>query len=77
MISMDALNTNLKENAIPEDIINMTVADYDEFLQVRRNKMAALIEMYYNVNGKLFSIDWGCGQNVGPNPLVYSPSRYT
>lgn len=19
----------------------------------------------------------GCGQNVGPNPLVYSPSRYT
>ena len=47
IISMDALNTNLKENAIPEDIINMTVADYDEFLQVRRNKMAALIETYY------------------------------
>lgn len=47
IISMDALNTNLKENAIPEDIINMTVEDYDEFLQVRRNKMAALIEMYY------------------------------
>lgn len=47
IISMDALNTNLRENAIPEDIINMTIADYDEFLQVRRNKMAALIETYY------------------------------
>lgn len=47
IISRDALNTNLKENAIPENIIDMTVADYDEFLQVRRSKMAALIEEYY------------------------------
>lgn len=47
IVSMDEFNSNLRENALPENIINMTVADYDEFLQVRRNKMTALIEEYY------------------------------
>ena len=47
-------------------------------LDVSADKILGLsIQRDEDVNGKLFSIDWGCGQNVGPNPLVYSPSRYT
>lgn len=38
---------NLKENAIPEDIINMTSEDYDDFLQKRRILMAQAIKKYY------------------------------
>lgn len=47
IVTVDELNSNLEENALPENIIDMTVDDYDEFLQVRRVKMAELIEAYY------------------------------
>lgn len=39
---------NLEMNCIPEDIINMTVTDYDDFLLKRRRLMAAKIKKYYN-----------------------------
>lgn len=41
------LKINLEENCIPANIFNMTVTDYDDFLQERRKLMAALIEKYY------------------------------
>ena len=41
------LRINLEENCIPANIFNMTVTDYDDFLQERRKLMAALIEKYY------------------------------
>ena len=41
------LRINLEENCIPENIFNMTVTDYDDFLQERRKLMAALVEKYY------------------------------
>ena len=47
IVTVDELKSNLEENALPENIIDMTVDDYDEFLQVRRVKMAELIEAYY------------------------------
>lgn len=43
----DLLATNLEENCIPQNIINMTVENYDEFLTERRKMMAALIQKYY------------------------------
>jgi hypothetical protein len=45
--SQEALNENLKENALPEGIVNMDVSNYDDFLVERRNLMAQLIEIYY------------------------------
>ena len=44
---LDALNHNLEENAIPSEVVNMTVADYDEFLIKRRQLMAKMVEEYY------------------------------
>ena len=41
------LRTNLKENCIPEEVLEMTAADYDDFLQKRRKLMAKMIEEYY------------------------------
>ena len=41
------LDENLKENAIPEVITDMTVNDYSSFLVTRRRLMAKLIEKYY------------------------------
>ena len=41
------LRTNLKENCIPEEVFEMTAADYDDFLQKRRKLMAKIIEEYY------------------------------
>ena len=41
------LITNLEENCIPRNIMNMTVENYDEFLTARRKMMAALIQRYY------------------------------
>lgn len=41
------LRTNLKENCIPEEVFEMTAADYDDFLQKRRRLMAKMIEEYY------------------------------
>lgn len=43
----DAFKKNLEENAIPEMVVNMTVDDYDKFLNKRRRLMAKLIEKYY------------------------------
>ena len=43
----ESLNINIAENALPYDIINMTVKDYDEFLIKRRHLMAKMIEEYY------------------------------
>ena len=42
-----ALDVNLAENALPPEIINMTVKDYDDFLSKRRHLMARMIETYY------------------------------
>lgn len=41
------LDSNLCENCIPQDIFNMKVDDYDDFLIERRKLMAKLIEKYY------------------------------
>ncbi len=41
------LKISLEENCIPENVFNMTVSDYEEFLQERRRQMAALVEKYY------------------------------
>jgi hypothetical protein len=38
---------NLDTNCIPHSIINMTEADYDEFLLKRRKLMASKIKKYY------------------------------
>ena len=43
----DLLLKNLEENCIPSNVKNMTVIDYEVFLQERRNMMAKLIEKYY------------------------------
>lgn len=41
------LYENLAENAIPSDVVNMTVEDYEGFLVERRKLMAKMIETYY------------------------------
>ncbi|MGI6211973.1 MAG: GmrSD restriction endonuclease domain-containing protein [Anaerovoracaceae bacterium] len=41
------LNENLEENAIPESIKQMTINNYDSFLQERRILMSRMIEKYY------------------------------
>ena len=41
------LCSNLAENAIPSNVVNMTVADYEGFLVERRKLMAKMIEKYY------------------------------
>ena len=43
----EMLNENLEENCIPNNIYEMTVENYDEFLQERRKLMAKLIQEYY------------------------------
>lgn len=45
--NIDDLQRNLAENAIPEDIVNMTYKDYETFLDKRRRLMAKFIEGYY------------------------------
>ncbi len=44
---LDALKQNLADNALPQDIISMTIEDYDDFLNKRRQLMAKMIETYY------------------------------
>ena len=41
------LNNNLKSNCIPESIVSMNAASYNEFLQIRRSLMAEKIKEYY------------------------------
>ena len=43
----EMLAENLKENCIPNNIFEMTVEKYDDFLQERRKLMAKLIQGYY------------------------------
>ena len=38
---------NLKENCISDNIFEMTVNNYDDFLQGRRKMMADLMRDYY------------------------------
>ena len=45
----EMLNENLAENCIPNNIFEMTVENYDDFLQERRKLMAKLIQEYYEV----------------------------
>lgn len=47
IMNLDALNINIAENALPPEIVNMTVSDYDGFLSKRRHLMARMIEEYY------------------------------
>lgn len=44
---LQVLQENMTENALPSDIVDMTVEDYDRFLVERRHLMAKMIEMYY------------------------------
>ena len=43
----EELMNNLRENAIPESVVNMTVDNFDDFLVERRKLMAKMIETYY------------------------------
>lgn len=43
----EELYKNLAENAIPSNVVNMTVEDYEGFLEERRKLMAKMIETYY------------------------------
>ena len=43
----EILRENLKENCIPENIVSMSVENYDEFLLERRKLMAKKIREYY------------------------------
>lgn len=45
--SKQLLDKNLEENAIPNELINMDIASYEDFLSKRRVIMAQLIERYY------------------------------
>ena len=45
--NLDEFKQNLQENCMPEEIINMDINDYDDFLLKRRKLMAKLIEKYY------------------------------
>ena len=45
---IDILKVNLKENCIPENIVSMSVENYDEFLLERRKLMAKKIKEYYS-----------------------------
>ena len=47
IVKKDDLKANLAINCIPENIIDMTVTDYDDFLLERRKMMASKIRMYY------------------------------
>lgn len=47
IMEMDALERNIADNALPSEIVNMTVDNYDEFLNKRRHLMAKMIEVYY------------------------------
>lgn len=45
--SEDEFKTNLEENCIPAEILQMDHSRYEEFLEMRRKKMTALIREYY------------------------------
>ena len=45
--TIEDLKINLKENAISEDLANMNVEDYYDFLDQRRRLMSKYIKDYY------------------------------
>lgn len=45
--SEESLARNLKENAIPESVVNYDIANYEKFLEERRKEMAKLVKDYY------------------------------
>ena len=45
--TLEDLKFNLKENAIPEDLANMDVEDYYDFLDQRRRLMSKYIKDFY------------------------------
>lgn len=45
--SIEELEKNLAENAIPKEVTKMTYEDYDDFLSERRKLIAKLVEQYY------------------------------
>ncbi|MEA2088729.1 MAG: hypothetical protein U9O55_02740 [Patescibacteria group bacterium] len=47
IMNMNDLKTNLEKHCIPEEIFNMNIDDYFEFLEMRRKLMAKKIERYY------------------------------
>ena len=47
IFSKKTLLDNMNDNAIPASLINMTAADYEQFLMERRLLMAALVQKYY------------------------------
>ncbi len=44
---MDALKKNLQMNCIPEEVFEMRIEDYEEFLKQRRLLMAEKMRSYY------------------------------
>lgn len=44
---LEAMEQNIADNALPQEIINMTVDDYEGFLNQRRHLMAKMIGEYY------------------------------
>jgi hypothetical protein len=46
--SQQELSDNLHMNAVPNDIMQMSIDDYNDFLIVRRKLMATKIKEYYN-----------------------------
>lgn len=45
--NLESLKDNLKQNCVPEKIVEMTIDDYDEFLKKRRILIAKKIKDYY------------------------------
>lgn len=45
--TIDLLKNNMMLNSVPEDVMNMDVKDYDDFLEKRRKLMAQKIKNYY------------------------------
>ena len=43
----DTLKANLAANCVPEEIVDMDLAQFDDFLKRRRELMAAKIRIYY------------------------------
>ena len=44
---MEVLKTNMKQNCIPESVLDMSIESYHDFLKQRRKLMAKKIENYY------------------------------
>ena len=47
IVDYDKFWANLEANCIPKEILDMTAADYPEFLKMRRLLMAQKIKKYY------------------------------